>query len=60
MVGIAVQNDPFVNVYKGIDKISKRALSIRELKAVKNLDLSAKKSQDFAEIWESQYNNNRR
>lgn len=46
--GIASRDDPFVNVYKGIDKTSKRALGMNDIRAIRNLDLSGKRSLEFA------------
>ena len=42
------QNNPFRHVYTGVDKTIKRAIPIKEIKALKELDLSLKPSLDFA------------
>ena len=39
---------PFKHVYTGIDKTIKRAISSKEIKLIKNLDLSLQPSLDFA------------
>lgn len=41
------QNTPFRHVYTGVDKTVKRAVPIKEIKALKELDLSLKPSLDF-------------
>ena len=41
------QNTPFRHVYTGVDKTVKRAIPIKEIKALKELDLSLKPSLDF-------------
>ena len=46
--GLTPQNNPFRHVYTGADKTIKRAIPIKEIKALKELDLSLKPSQDFA------------
>ena len=46
--GLTPQNNPFRHVYTGVDKTIKRAIPIKEIKALKELDLSLKPSQDFA------------
>lgn len=45
---LTVQRNPFRYVYTGIDKTAKRAISLTSVRAVKNLDLSAFPSLDFA------------
>lgn len=40
--------NPFKHVYTGIDKTIKRAISIKAIKQIKNLDLSLQPSLDFA------------
>ena len=42
------QNNPFRHVYTGVNKTIKRAIPIKEIKALKELDLSLKPSLDFA------------
>ena len=46
--GLTPQNNPFRHVYTGVDKTVKRAIPIKEIKALKELDLSLKPSLDFA------------
>lgn len=46
--GLAPPTDPFENVYTGVDKTSKRAATLADIKHIKQLDLSAHKSLDFA------------
>ena len=46
--GLTPQNNPFRHVYTGVDKTVKRAISIKAIKALKDLDLSMKPSSDFA------------
>ena len=46
--GLTPQNNPFRHVYTGVDKTVKRAIPIKEIKALKALDLSMKPSLDFA------------
>ena len=46
--GLTLQNNPFRHVYTGVDKTIKRAIPIKEIKALKELDLSLKPSLDFA------------
>lgn len=41
------QNTPFRHVYTGVDKTVKQAIPIKEIKALKELDLSLKPSLDF-------------
>lgn len=42
------QRYPFKHVYTGIDKTIKRAISLKAIKQIKNLDLSLQPSLDFA------------
>ena len=42
------QNNPFRHVYTGVDKTVKRAIPIKAIKELKELDLSLKPSLDFA------------
>lgn len=46
--GLTPQNKPFRHVYTGVDKTIKRAIPIKEIKALKELDLSLNPSLDFA------------
>lgn len=46
--GLAPLVDPFENVYTGVDKTSKRAATLNDIKHIRRLDLSAHKSLDFA------------
>ena len=46
--GLTPQNNPFRHVYTGVDKTVKRAIPIKTIKALKELDLSMKPSLDFA------------
>ena len=46
--GLTPKNNPFRYVYTGVDKTIKRAIPIKEIKALKELDLSLKPSLDFA------------
>lgn len=46
--GLTDQRNPFRHVYTGIDKIVKRAVPMKAVKRIKNLDLSMKPSLDFA------------
>ena len=46
--GLTPQNKPFRHVYTGVDKTIKRAIPIKGIKALKELDLSLKPSLDFA------------
>lgn len=46
--GLTAQNNPFRHVYTGVDKTVKRAIPIKAIKALKELDLSMKPSLDFA------------
>ena len=45
---LVVQHYPFKHVYTGIDKTVKRAITLEEIKKIKELDLSFKPSLDFA------------
>lgn len=40
--GYTIQRSPFKHVYTGIDKTAKRAVSIRKIRQIKDLDLSAR------------------
>ena len=46
--GLTQQKYPFKYVYTGIDKTQKRAITIKAIKHIKNLDLSSEKQLDFA------------
>lgn len=46
--GITAQRYPFKHVYTGIDKTVKRAIPLKSIKRIKELDLSFKSSLDFA------------
>lgn len=46
--GLVEQKEPFRHVYTGVEKTRKRAISLKEVKKLKNLDLSKKPSLEFA------------
>lgn len=46
--GLATQTNPFKHVYTGVDKTAKRAITLKEIKRIKDLDLSTKQDLDFA------------
>lgn len=46
--GLVEQHYPFKHVYTGIDKTVKRAIPLKFIKRIKNLDLSLKPNLDFA------------
>ena len=46
--GLTQQTDPFRRVYTGVDKTAKRAISLKEIKRIKELDLSNKPDWDYA------------
>ena len=46
--GLTPQNNPFRHVYTGVDKTVKRAIPIKTIKELKELDLSLNPSLDFA------------
>lgn len=46
--GLTPQRNPFRHVYTGVDKTTKRAIPIKTVKTLKELDLSMKPSTDFA------------
>ncbi len=46
--GLTVQNNPFANVYTGVDKTSKRAITIKEIKRIKELDLRGHQAYELA------------
>lgn len=45
---LTIQRTPFKHVYTGIDKTIKRAISLKSIKQIKNLDLTEKPSLEFA------------
>ena len=45
---LTTNRNPFKHVYTGIDKTIKRAISLKAIKQIKNLDLSLQPSLDFA------------
>ena len=45
---LTTNRNPFKHVYTGIDKTIKRAISLKVIKQIKNLDLSLQPSLDFA------------
>ena len=44
---LTINQNPFKHVYTGIDKTVKRAISLKTIKQIKNLDLSLQPSLDF-------------
>lgn len=46
--GLTKQASPFKRVYTGVDKTSKRAIGLKEIKRIKDLDLSSTPILDFA------------
>ena len=46
--GLTKQATPFKRVYTGVDKTPKRAISLKEIKRIKDLDLSSTPTLDFA------------
>ena len=46
--GLVTQTDPFKRVYTGIDKTAKRAITLKEIKRIKELNLSDKPDLDYA------------
>lgn len=46
--GLTEQRHPFKRVYTGIDKTVKRAITLNDIKRIKQLDLSSKPTLDFA------------
>lgn len=46
--GLTVQRDPFRHVYTGVDKTVKRAIPLRSIRKIRDLDLSLKPSLEFA------------
>ena len=46
--GLTPQQNPFRHVYTGVDKTVKRAIPIKDIKALKDMDLSMNPTLDFA------------
>lgn len=46
--GLSTQNTPFKRVYTGVDKTSKRAIGIKDIRRIKDLDLKGMPTLDFA------------
>ncbi len=46
--GLTENRNPFRHVYTGIDKTAKRAISLKDIRRIKNLDLSMRPNWDFA------------
>lgn len=46
--GLTLPANPFKNVYTGVDKTSKRAVTLQDIRQIKKLDLRGNKTQDFA------------
>ncbi len=46
--GLTLQNNPFKRVYTGVDKTAKRAITLKEIKRIKELDLADKPALDYA------------
>ncbi len=46
--GLTQQTDPFKRVYTGVDKTAKRAITLKEIKRIKDLDLSDTPDLDYA------------
>ncbi len=46
--GLTTQADPFRRVYTGVDKTAKRAITLKEIKRIKELDLTDKPDLDYA------------
>ena len=46
--GLVQQTEPFKRVYTGVDKTSKRAVTLKEIKSIKELDLTDKSALDYA------------
>ena len=46
--GLTQQTDPFRRVYTGVDKTAKRAITLKEIKRIKELDLTDKPDLDYA------------
>ena len=46
--GLTQQTDPFRRVYTGVDKTAKRAITLKEIKRIKDLELTDKPDLDYA------------
>lgn len=46
--GLTTQTDPFRRVYTGVDKTAKRAISLKEIRRIKELDLTDNPDLDYA------------
>ena len=46
--GLTQQTEPFKRVYTGVDKTAKRAITFKEIKRIKELDLSNRPDWDYA------------
>jgi len=46
--GLATQSDPFKRVYTGVDKTAKRAITLKEIRRIKELDLTNSPDLDYA------------
>lgn len=46
--GLTMQRNPFKRVYTGVDKTSKRAITIKEIRRIKELDLTDNPGLDYA------------
>ncbi|MBO5626797.1 MAG: site-specific integrase [Prevotella sp.] len=46
--GLTTQRHPFRHVYTGVEKTTKRAVPVKTIKALKNLDLSSKPTLEYA------------
>lgn len=46
--GLAQQTDPFKRVYTGVDKTAKRAITLKEIRRIKELDLTDNPGLDYA------------
>ncbi len=46
--GLTTKTDPFRRVYTGVDKTAKRAITLKEIKRIKELDLTDKPDLDYA------------
>ena len=46
--GLTQQTDPFRRVYTGVDKTAKRAIALKEIKRIKELELTDKPDLDYA------------
>lgn len=46
--GLTQQTDPFRRVYTGVDKTAKRAITLKDIKRIKELDLMDKPALDYA------------